>query len=42
MKSLADIANELGHSHIDVLKMDIEGSEYEVIENILESERVKI
>jgi FkbM family methyltransferase len=35
MKSLADIMNELGHKHIDVLKMDIEGSEYDVIENIL-------
>ena len=27
--------NELGHKLIDVLKMDIEGSEYDVIENIL-------
>ena len=26
---------DLGHKHIDVLKMDIEGSEYDVIENIL-------
>lgn len=38
MKSLKDITNELGHKHIDVLKMDIEGSEYDVIENILDSE----
>lgn len=37
MKSLRHIMNELGHQHIDVLKMDIEGSEYDVIENILES-----
>ena len=37
MKSLADIMNELGHKHIDVLKMDIEGSEYDVIDNILDS-----
>lgn len=35
MKSLTDIMNELGHKHIDVLKMDIEGSEYNVIEDIL-------
>ena len=35
MKSLKDIMSELGHSHIDVLKMDIEGAEYEVIENII-------
>jgi FkbM family methyltransferase len=35
MKSLADIIKELGHSHIDVLKMDIEGSEYAVIDSIL-------
>jgi FkbM family methyltransferase len=35
MKTLKDIMNELGHEHIDVLKMDIEGSEYDVLENIL-------
>ncbi len=37
MKSFKDIVNELGHKHIDVLKMDIEGAEYEVIEDILNS-----
>jgi FkbM family methyltransferase len=37
MKSFEDIAAELGHSHLDVLKMDIEGSEYEVLENVLKS-----
>lgn len=37
MKCLKDIANELGHDHIDILKMDIEGSEFEVIDNILSS-----
>jgi FkbM family methyltransferase len=37
MKSLNDIVTELGHSHIDILKMDIEGTEYEVIEDILNS-----
>lgn len=35
MKSIKDIMNELGHTKIDVLKMDIEGSEYDVIEDIL-------
>jgi FkbM family methyltransferase len=37
MKSLPDIVLELGHPLIDVLKMDIEGAEYEVIPSILES-----
>ncbi len=37
MKSIQAIMNELNHKHIDVLKMDIEGSEYDVIENILTS-----
>ena len=31
MQNLETICNELGHSKIDVLKMDIEGSEYEII-----------
>lgn len=35
MKSLGTFMHELGHEHIDVLKIDIEGSEYDVIENIL-------
>ncbi|MCQ2974273.1 MAG: FkbM family methyltransferase [Bacteroidales bacterium] len=37
MKTLSDIMKELKHTHIDVLKIDIEGSEYAVIENIIES-----
>jgi FkbM family methyltransferase len=37
MKTLGDIMHELGHKHIDVLKMDVEGSEYDVIEDILNS-----
>jgi FkbM family methyltransferase len=36
-KSFSDIANELGHKHIDVVKIDIEGSEYELIDTILKS-----
>ncbi|MCD4773118.1 MAG: FkbM family methyltransferase [Bacteroidales bacterium] len=38
MKSIDDIINELGHKKIDVLKMDIEGSEYEIIESILNTD----
>lgn len=37
LKSLADTVKLLGHTKIDILKMDIEGSEYTVIENILDS-----
>ena len=37
MKSLNDIALQLGHKKIDVLKMDIEGAEYQVLESVLKS-----
>ena len=37
MKTFDDITRELGHTHVDVLKMDIEGSEYDVIDTILSS-----
>jgi FkbM family methyltransferase len=37
MKSLADVTRQLGHSHLDVLKIDIEGAEYDIIESILEA-----
>ena len=37
VKTLADIAEELGHTTIDILKMDIEGAEYGVIDDILKS-----
>jgi FkbM family methyltransferase len=37
MKSWKDIVNILGHKQIDVLKMDIEGAEYNVIDSVLES-----
>lgn len=37
MKCFSEIASSLNHQRIDVLKMDIEGSEFEVIENILAS-----
>ena len=35
---LKTIMNELGHEKIDVLKMDIEGAEYEVIDDLLVSQ----
>lgn len=38
MKSLRDVMTMLGHKKIDVLKMDIEGSEYEIIESLVKSE----
>jgi FkbM family methyltransferase len=37
VKRLNDILKELGHNSIDLLKMDIEGSEYEVIDDIVKS-----
>ena len=37
VKRLGTIMKELGHDRIDVLKMDIEGAEYEVIEDISQS-----
>jgi FkbM family methyltransferase len=33
---LESLMRELGHSHIDVLKMDIEGFEYEVIDDLID------
>jgi FkbM family methyltransferase len=35
--SLSSITTKLAHNRIDVLKMDIEGAEYEVLEGLLES-----
>lgn len=34
---LASIMTQLGHKHIDILKIDIEGSEFEAIPDILKS-----
>jgi FkbM family methyltransferase len=35
--SLGSIAKRLGHERLDLLKMDIEGAEYEVLDSLLES-----
>jgi FkbM family methyltransferase len=37
VKRFSTIINELGHKKIDILKMDIEGSEYDVMDDILNS-----
>ena len=34
VRTLKSIMEELGHKHIDLLKMNIEGAEYDVIENM--------
>ena len=34
-KCLSTLMSELGHSHIDLLKIDIEGPEYEVLDDLL-------
>ena len=36
VKSLAQVMTERGHARIDLLKLDIEGSEYKVIDSMLE------
>ena len=33
VKSIRTIMGELGHSHVDIMKMDIEGAEYQVIDD---------
>lgn len=38
VKTLKSIAQEFGHQTIDLLKMDIEGAEYDVIDNLEEQE----
>ena len=34
VRRLSTIMKELGHQHVDILKMDVEGAEYEVIDDI--------
>jgi FkbM family methyltransferase len=37
VRTVASVANELGHDRIDLLKLDIEGAEIEVVASLLES-----
>jgi FkbM family methyltransferase len=37
VKSLAQTMRELGHERVDVLKLDVEGSEYDVLDTLCES-----
>jgi FkbM family methyltransferase len=37
VKSLGDLAKSLGHSHVDILKIDIEGGEYTALRQMLAS-----
>ena len=37
MKTFSDIASSLGHQRVDLLKMDIEGSEYAVLDDVISS-----
>jgi FkbM family methyltransferase len=38
MKTIKEIFKQLDHTKIDILKMDIEGSEYDVLDDILNSD----
>jgi len=40
VKRLSDLLFELGHSKVDLLKIDIEGGEYEVIDDLVQSAEV--
>jgi len=35
-RKISSLMNEFGHAKIDILKLDIEGSEYEVLDNIID------
>lgn len=37
VRTLASLMSDLGHAHIDILKMDVEGFEYKVLANLLSS-----
>lgn len=38
VKRLKTIMEELGHNHIDLLKLDIEGAEYDVIQDLIDQQ----
>lgn len=37
VRRLSTIMNDLGHNHVDVLKLDVEGAEYSVLADIISS-----
>jgi len=37
-KSVPQLMKELGHDHVDLLKIDVEGAEYEVLKSVLSGE----
>jgi FkbM family methyltransferase len=42
LQRLATIAEKLGHREIEILKMDIEGAEYEVVDDLVKTPEVRI
>lgn len=38
VRRLSTLMRDLGHTHIDVLKMDIEGAEYDVLDDLLDQQ----
>jgi FkbM family methyltransferase len=38
VRRLSTLMREMGHDHLDVLKLDIEGGEYEVLDDLLREE----
>ena len=42
LKTIPSIMRELNHSYIDILKMDIEGSEFDVIDSLFDNNDIKI
>ncbi|TNE61788.1 MAG: FkbM family methyltransferase [Bacteroidetes bacterium] len=41
VRALSAIVHELGHDHIDLLKLDVEGAEYQILEEVIEG-RVQV
>lgn len=39
---LMTVMSQLGHSHIDVLKMDVEGAEYEIISDLIQTQAIDV
>ena len=41
VKSLADLAKTLGHTHVDILKIDIEGGEFSSLRQMLDTDTLR-